>query len=660
MPRFVLLSIAGLLALEQMMAQEDTAHILREVEVVKQAKPSPNRSSSPLQVIDQEQISLLGLQNLSEAVKRFSGVTVQDYGGIGGLKTVSVRSLGSKHTGVTYDGVAVTDAQNGQIDLSRFSLDDVDAVALSIGQSDDIFQPARTYASSGTLSIKTSRPSFVAGKPFNIAAQIKTGSFGLFNPYIRYEQKIADGWTASGVFDYLRADSRYHYKIKNVSTHQEGKRNNSDISATRAEVNLHGSPGHDAKLDIKCYLFDSERGLPGSVILYNDYAKERLWDKDYFVQAYYRQKLNDRFSLQASAKFNYLWTRYVDTNDKYAGGQLEDRHTQREYYISAGALYRPATRFSVALTSDFAINTLNNNLPGCPFPTRHTSQTVLAAKYESDRLSAVASLLGTYITEEVEDGDRPDDRKRLSPGMSVSWRVPGSCNIRLRASLKDSFRVPTFNDMYYMRIGNVNLSPERATQCNVGAIWSGAVSDVLSFASVSLDGYYNKVRDKIVAIPTLYIWKMMNMGKVSICGLDFNVSADITCSPSLKFNILGNYSSQRAVDVTDPAAKTYKHQLPYTPRHTGNISLTMQHKWLNVSYLLTYAGERYSLAQNIPDNRIAPYVEQNISLSREFGFKVFRLRIQGEIINLADINYEIIKYYPMPGRSWRILAAITF
>ena len=97
-------------------AQVDTTtyHQLSGVEVLGKVRPSTTRESTPLQVMDKAGIERLGVQDLSEAVKRFSGVTVQDYGGIGGLKTVSVRSLGAKHTAVCYDGVTVTDAQSGQ------------------------------------------------------------------------------------------------------------------------------------------------------------------------------------------------------------------------------------------------------------------------------------------------------------------------------------------------------------------------------------------------------------------------------------------------------------------------------------------------------------------------------------------------------------------
>ena len=634
-------------------------HQLSGVEVVGKKRPAITRESAPLQILDKGSIERLGLQDLSEVVKRFSGVTVQDYGGIGGLKTISVRSLGAKHTAVSYDGVTVTDAQNGQVDISRFSLDNVDMVSLSIGQSDDIFQTARVFASAGILNIKSSRPNFTL-RPFHIKAQVKTGSFGLVNPYLRYEQQLGKRWALNGQLDWLRADGCYSYSIKNEQTEETGKRKNSDIQSLRTELNLYGDLGKGGELSLKGYYYDSERGLPGSVILYNDYRKERLWDRNYFVQGYYKKQFNSRFSLQTQAKYNYAWNRYVDFNNSYASGEQEDIHTQREYYVSVGGLYTPIRYLSFSLNTDFFVNTLKNNLPNCPFPTRYSSLSVLAAQYKDSRLTATVSLLNTFITEKVKEGNKPADRKRLSPGVSLSWRIWEEQNLRVRASYKDIFRVPTFNDLYYLRIGNTNLIPEKTTQYNLGMTWSGKPSSWFSYLNVTVDGYYNRVKDKIIALPTLYVWKMMNFGEVSISGIDANVSAEITCTPSLKLLVQGNYTWQHAIDVTDVSAKNYKDQIPYTPRHAGSASVSLLNKWVNVSYLLTCAGDRYALPQNIEDNRIEGYVEQTISLNREFRFGNCKLRLQGELLNIGNLNYEIIKYYPMPGRSFRLLVACHF
>ena len=150
------------------------------------------------------------------------------------------------------------------------------------------------------------------------------------------------------------------------------------------------------------------------------------------------------------------------------------------------------------------------------------------------------------------------------------------------------------------------------------------------------------------------------MGEVAISGIDANVSAEITCSESFSFLLQGNYTWQKAIDITKETAKNYRDQIPYTPRHSGTASLSVQNKWLNVSYLLTCAGDRYSLPQNIKENRIDRYVEQTVSVNREFQLHNCRLRLQGEVLNVGNLNYEIIKYYPMPGRSFRVSVSCSF
>ena len=632
---------------------------LPDVEVVGQSRVSVTKQASPLQIIDNKSIKRLGIQDLSEAVRRFSGVTVKDYGGIGGIKTVSIRSLGAHHTAVSYDGVSISDAQSGQVDISRFTLDNVDMVSLSTGQSDDIFQTARVYASAGVLNIKTQKPRFADGKPYLLSFKVKGGSFGLFNPVLSYSRKIGSRWSASTYADYMRADSKYPYTLVNGTVVTREKRINSDIVTTRLEGNIYGDFGRGGNLETKLYIFHSERGLPGSVNFYNKMATERLWNDNSFAQARYENKLNDDFTIKAVAKYSYVYSRYKDVNDKYAAGYQEDRNTQHEYYGSAGVLYTPLSCLSTSLTTDYARTGLRNNFVNAAMPERSTSLTAFTTQYKSRSLTATGSLLGTYISDEVENGERPADRKRLSPSVAFLWQPFQSNALRVRASYKDIYRVPTFTDLYYLRIGNTDLKPEKAKQYNFGLTWSGSIGQAIRYLSISADGYYNKVEDKIVALPTLYIWRMMNMGEVEIKGADVNVSTEIPLHKKVNMMLSGSYTYQHAIDVTNPEAKNYKDQIPYTPRHTGNGSATIETPWVNISYIIVAVGERYAMPQNIKANKVDAYAEQNISLNRTFELKNVSLRLQGEILNLANTQYDVIQYYPMPGRSWRLSGTLN-
>jgi outer membrane cobalamin receptor len=78
------------------------------------------------QTLKGAQLERLNALNVADALRYFSGVQLKDYGGVGGIKTINVRSMGSQHTAVYYNGVQLGNAQNGQVDLGRFSLDNME------------------------------------------------------------------------------------------------------------------------------------------------------------------------------------------------------------------------------------------------------------------------------------------------------------------------------------------------------------------------------------------------------------------------------------------------------------------------------------------------------------------------------------------------------
>lgn len=611
------------------------------------------RQSAPIQIMDKSNIERLGIQELYEAVRTFSGVNIKDYGGVGGLKTVSIRSMGSQHTAVCYDGISISNAQNGQIDISRFTMDNVDEVSITIGQSDDIFQSARAYASAGILNIKSSKPNFSTASS-HITLQMKVGSFGTYNPYLLYEQKLGKNWSLTASGDWLTSKGNYPFTLKNGTLVTQEKRLNSDVNIWRGELNLYGDFGKKGQLIIKGNYLNSERGLPGSVVLYNSESTERLWDEIAFVSLNYEVPLGEKWKISTKGVYNYSWNRYLNIDKRYPSGKDENFYTQNEYYISAVAKYSPTEHLHFSLAEDFFVNTLVATIPDCPYPTRYTTLTSVAGQFINDRWSVTASLLGTYLKEVVKVGNAAPERWRLSPSIGASFKVLEDYNFRVRASFKDIFRVPTFNDLYYAHLGNTNLKSEKARQYNVGLTWSGELSELISYCSFTIDGYFNKVKDKIVAIPTMFIWKMLNMGEVNITGVDINTSLTfaLPAAMSIKFN--ANYTFQYAIDVTNPESKNYRNQIPYTPQHSGNMILSWVNRWLNVSYMMTGVGKRYALPQNVTNNLIEGYIDHSISINHTFDIGKCKLRLVGDIQNIGNVNYEVIKYYPMPGRSYKL------
>lgn len=651
----------------------DTTHtyIIPEVTVSDIYQTREVRSAAPLQILTKDALRNLQALQVSDAVKHFAGVTVKDYGGIGGLKTVSIRSLGAQHTAVGYDGITLTDCQTGQIDIGRFSLDNVDQLSLSNGQSDNIFQPARFFASAGILNIQTLTPRFEEGKRTNISASFKTGSWGLVNPSLLLEQRLNRKWTASANAEWMSSDGQYPYTLHygNVQSDltSKEKRKNTDVQTLRAEAGLYGNFSDKEQWRLKAYYFQSSRGLPNATTFYYDYSTQHLWDKNTFIQSQYKKEFNRQWVFQTSAKWNWSYQRYLDPDTKNSIGKTENSYYQQEYYLSASLLYRILNNLSFSLSTDGSINTMNANLQAFASPTRYSWLTAFAGKYVNDWLTLSASALATVINEDAKQGGSAGNHRKLTPYISAAIKPFSNEEFRIRFFYKDIFRLPSFNDLYYEEVGNANLKPENAQQYNIGMTYSKNICSFLPYISATIDAYYNKITDKIIAYPTknLAVWSMRNLGSVEIKGIDATGNLSLQPWEKIRINLSGNYTYQRALDVTSSdvntsEGRTYEHQIAYTPRVSASGQAGIETPWINLSYSFLFSGKRYMQGENIAENRLDSYSDHSISASRSFNIMKTKTSVGIEVLNIADKNYEIIKSFPMPGRSVRASISIKY
>ena len=664
-----LLFLPSVLAAENNLPPDSIkTHAIREVTVTEKYASSEVRSTTPLQILNSKSIEGLNVLQVSDAVKYFSGVTVKDYGGIGGLKTISVRSLGANHTGVSYDGITLTDCQTGQIDLGRFSLDNVDMISLNSGQSDNIFQPARLFASASVLNIRTLTPEFTNNKYINGKISMKAGSFGLLNPSMWLEGKISSKIAASLSGEWLSANGKYPYVLNygqsaKDSTSKE-TRQNTDVHNFRLEGALYATFSDKESGYIKSYFYQSERGLPGSTILYNNESssKQRIWDHTFFTQAHYEKEFSRYWVFQANAKYNSGYTRYLDPTYLNTEGKLESIYRQTEYYGSASALYRVLDNLSFSASTDGAITTLTSDTSSFATPVRYSWLTAVAGKYVTNRVLATASVLSTIVHETVKNGNPAADHQQLSPTFSLSVKPFTNQDFRVRLFYKNIFRLPSFNDLYYSEVGNRDLKPERTNQYNLGVTYNLSISTWMPLLKITIDGYHNNVKDKIVAYPNkdTFSWTILNYGKVVIDGLD--LTAETTLQPYKEIGILlgSNYTYQRAINVTDPTDGVYNNQLPYTPRISGSGKAGVITPWINISYSLLWSGHRYAVNQNYIENRLPAYYDHSISVSRDVQLKNRLIHLNLEVLNLMDTNYAIVKWFPMPGRSYRATISLKF
>ncbi|MCR4766027.1 MAG: TonB-dependent receptor [Bacteroidaceae bacterium] len=635
-------------------------HVIDEVTVSTTGRSRNVISTAPTQLVTQKQLLYQGVTDLSDALRRFSGVNVRDYGGAGGVKTISVRSLGSQHTAVAYDGITITDAQSGQIDLSRFSLDNIRSLSLTIGDNDDIFLPARTVASAAVLRLQTEVPEF-NNQSYRLKAEVKTGSFGMLNPYLRYDQQLSKQVSVSAYADYLRADNQYPFRLVNGKYVTTEKRKNNFIETYRAEANLTAHTSEVGLLRAKVYYYNSFRQLPGPVVLYNDVSREKETDRNFFAQLHYQTLMGSKWHLQLNGKFNWAYTHYSDVGNQYPEGMLSNYYYQREYYGSGTLMFTPSDHWAFAYAADYAYNNLNSNTTNGVRPYRNTLLQTLTAKYQSRHLLVTARMLASIYDNGAKNGTASKSANRLSPSISLSLKPFENHDLYLRAAYKDIFRVATFSENYFARFSSRDIRPEVARQFNLGITYSLPSSNArLRHLNITVDGYYNRVKDKIVAVPfNMFFWTMINLGRVDIWGADMNVDTSVRLAAKHQLLFNASYTLQLASNLTDPTSPFYKNQIVYTPKNSGSASLTWENPWMNVALHATMASARYTVDDHIDSNRLPGYGEWGAALYRTFTYRGFDVAVRFDGINLGNKQYSIVKNYPMPGRSFKFTINIT-
>ena len=659
----------------------DSVQHVREIVVV--SKPAM-REVVPSQKLNGEMLERLNTHSVADALRYFSGIQLKDYGGVGGIKTVNIRSMGTHHLGISYDGVALGNAQNGQIDLGQFSLDNVEEITLYNGQKSAIFQPASDFGNAGSIYIRTKEPSFsrkgerlrvgdgtsgMGGKwkeNTNLRIKAQYGSSDMFRTSVLWEQRLSETVSSSVSAGFLTASGKYKFRYERrypdgtTAWDTTAVRQNGDIHAERIEANLYGRLWQGS-WQMKGYLYNSARGIPGAIVNNVWRRGERQQDLNTFFQAAYDKSVGDKFATRWLAKYAYYNTHYVNKDSTQL--PVDNRYKQQEIYFSTANVLELLPNWSASLSYDFKWNKLDADIWNFAYPTRISNLVSLATAIDYKHLKAQGSILATFINDRTSR--RGDDltphstlhTPQFTPALFVNVYPFRGTFFSMRAYIKQSFRMPTFNDLYYTDMGNANLVPERATQYDIGfALNKHFTHGIVSHAEMHFDAYYNAVHDKIVAYPKgqQFRWTMLNLGKVHIKGIDVEAEADFRITKDFVATARAQYTYQDARDVTDPADSYYNDQIPYIPWHSGSAILGLSYKNWDLNYSFIYAGERYDEQENILYNHMEPWYTSDLSLRYQFTVHSLRLTAQAEVNNVLDQQYEVIVNYPMPGRNFSL------
>lgn len=587
----------------------------------------------PRAELNRNELVQLPATTVGDAVQAMPGVFVRNYGGLGGLKTVSLRGASATHTVVVLDGIRLNVAANGLVDLGQIPTSLVEHVAIERGSRSAAWGAG---AIGGVLELSLHRAT-------NEAAIV--GGIGAFGERsLRFE--LAHGFgrhsiSVAGDLQYSRGN--YPFTFSEFGTVRRIERTNGDALLGSAVLQwLWQLPSVVTSLVV--FGRTSERGAPGAVLQGAiENAAARLDDRELLAigrvetGAESQRRWTFRFALR---RFDQ---HYRDSLARFRGPSgADDRFSA---FDVASVIEAPRLRSSelwLAPKAEAYLNTLRGNLYRIGAGS-YAERLQLGAAIEAGWSHPLDSAQLVAVESALRGDLYSDVGSAVTGSLQLRW-LPQTFPVGGRASIGTSYRPPSFNELYYQNFGSTDVRPERSFDVNLGASLVG------STLRCDLDAFALWIRDQIIAVPRSAItWSVQNAGRV------FSRGAELLLDwRGDRWRMVASGTYQR-VTYDDRSSFTYGRQVIYTPELVGMARL--EHRlWDAVVVMgqVTYLGTRYTQTDNAPSSALDPAVTFDLSLRVGLPMEPLVLVLEADALNLFDAQYAIVRNFPMPGRSWRL------
>jgi vitamin B12 transporter len=607
-----------------------------------------------IQKLSRKEIQLQQAEDIGALMQRFAGVSMKNYGGLGGLKTMSVRGLSGSHSVICVDGFSIQNTQAGQLDLSTIQSDNLESISLHIGGKFEQLLPVSAYLGGNSVHIKTFENTFSVDT-FQLRFQSKMGSFSQFDNTLSLKWGFKKSFI-SFFAKYRKAESDYPFQFHNGNHLYSGIRENNQLEEMYGGVHVGIRPTAKSILKFSYQGTWIDKGLPGAVILYNSTANQYLKSTIHQINVDFRY-VGEKYIFRTYFSNRYDELIYTDSSYLNIQGLLRNQYYQNN--LQHGVLVQfvkdQKSQITAGIESNFA--TLQTTIENQMNPIRFHVKSFIQAIFESKSWETTLQLAGEFLNNQMNHNSNQEHA--FTPSLHIqkksSWKQIGIPFM----GAKRSFRMPSFNEMYYNHIGNIHLKPEKANQLYTG-IQREWKQKSWSFQT-TINAYYNLVEDKIIAMPTknVFIWSMQNVGMVQIFGSDVQFHLVKKINQSILFQFNCNYTFQHAVDIVSRESQTFGHQIPYVPKHTSQNSLTFNYKNVGINMSSFSSSRRYALSENIASNEIAGFTVFDASFFYKLKLKANQsLRFQLNVRNITNKSYAFVRYFVMPGRNF--MGSISF
>ncbi|HGN1207324.1 TonB-dependent receptor [Proteus mirabilis] len=606
--------------------------------------------SSPIaanpDVLTQQQMLEQNKVNAAQALATLPGIVMQKSGNRNEY-TLKVRGFDSRQVPVFFDGIPTYVPYDGNLDLARFTTNDLASIEVNKGYTSLLQGP---NLMGGAINITTATPRKPLEGHIAYSQGFARGADYAHNMSARLGARTEYGFiqiSGSQLQQRFTPIPNADENNNTVGTH--GRRSHSATDDKRGMIKVGWTPRASDEYTLTYVKQDGNKNSPPNSDP-NAKGRYKYWAwPDYNKESYYYSgvtQLTDSINLQSRAyhdKFENTLYMYPKKGNRVDYSHYDDHSTGAALQFGIDMEESDLLSFAVHWKDDVHRAQKEKNGDWVRFKDRTWS---LATEYQwvvSNDLDVVGAI--SYDWRKSIDTDKKADNNKQN---AINWEIMAKYSLanddNIRFTISDRSRFPTQKERYTTEkpkdgsrgIINPNLDPERALSFDM--TYEGYLNEKWGYQT-SL--YYNRVSDAIMA-HTLYrhgeaLFQNQNSGRVDYLGLDIGTKGKMTDWLELGLNYSYIHSDPKQVD-----------HIEGLPKHKAYMWLTFI-PVEQVRFTIMEEAQSWTYNRIDENNKLAGYTKTDLRLDYDVGYGI---SVNASINNLFDKSYQYTQGYIEDGRNY--------
>ncbi|MGY5352656.1 TonB-dependent receptor plug domain-containing protein [Wenyingzhuangia sp. IMCC45533] len=565
--------------------------------------------------------------NLTEKLRYNTPIVFKDFG-FGGTSTASFRGTSSTNTQVLWNGITINSVANGQTDFNALASNTVDEIiVISGGGSVD-------YGSGAIGGVVILNDLLKFNNKRSTQIYTSQGSFNTTNSFLKHKQSFGN-WSLKLAGTFNKSDNDFKL-IDDSFRNEDGdklKNENGDYQNYHLDLDVGYKINNSQKILLYSTYYYNERGF--SAGLPNPLSStERIKDQ------YQRNLLKwvgryGKFSNELRLAYQFQNFEYF-SNNKVTNPSFANSHRKLFHYY---ANYKLNRQYKIEVGFEI------DNISGEIFLEESTGEIKEVQNSNAYVIKMYAKPLSNL---ETSIGIRYADFNLFKSLFSGSWslRYHPFSFLALKTNLSNNFRTPTFNELFYPRLGNNELVPETSKQFDAGLRF-----EYKGF-NVETTYFLINLKDKIIWRPIggSGLWRPVNIeDDVLHNGLETSADYRWEINGNSKVKVSGNFIYTQAIN------QRTKKILEFVPKYLFNTNLSYHYKSYQIYIQYLSQGKVYTIPDEIDFFSLDPvqitHVGFTVDLLKK---KKTQLTLGGKVSNVFNKLYYFTTLRPNPGRNYNI------